>query len=86
MVNEVISSRVNLEMVLRQIATYLSVTTQNLSEVHTLVLKFNTTLSDLKSETSKINTIENELIKLPAEFYKSKEAIEDKTSTLRRNQ
>ena len=81
LVTEITTSRVETEMTLRQIATYLSVSTQNLAEVHDIVLKFNTTMSDIKTEFLKINNIENELLKLPAETFKVKDFVEQKLNS-----
>jgi len=80
LVNEISSSRVETEMILRQIATYLSVSIQNLSEIHENALRVNSFFSEIKNEVLKINKIEELITQLPNETVKTKEFIDKKFS------
>ena len=76
LISEMSASRVDTELVLRQLAGYLNITAQNITEMAIDVKNFEVTINSFKPEVTKINDLENKIIEFPREVDKIKEATQ----------
>lgn len=75
LISEISNTRVETEMVLKQLAGYLNISAQNLTDVSNIVHQFDNTIKDFKTDIKKIDSIENQIFQFPQETYKIKEDI-----------
>jgi len=89
LLQEVVNSHAETEMTLKQLVAYLSISAQNLTEVHSIVIQFNATVDALKSQVEsqgkKIDDIEDKVSQLPNETYKLKEIITNSFNSQNQN-
>ncbi len=89
LLQEVVNSHAETEMTLKQLVAYLSISAQNLTDVHNIVTQFNATVDALKSQvesqTNKTDNIDDKVTQLPNETYKLKEIITTNFSSQNQN-
>lgn len=74
-VKEVETSKTETESVLKQLATYLNITAQSITELQKSSEKFSTSMGHVYNEIGKIDGIENKVLELPQTGFKIKEDI-----------